>query len=160
MSAKNYIAIYAVKRKLGHKSQVIYIVKYMQVQPDVFSVRNLKKLLVGSAYTTNFNTACSLAGHILKQVSYSNCGIIGWVVCRKYKNMIISTDEPVDSHQSMLTKLPCFDPKEFFSQLECWAERHSTGWKPCNPADALFLQMLNLPELQSSREYWIARQNE
>jgi len=154
MSAENCVAIYVVKRKRGRKGQTIYIVKYMQAQdgPAEFTTEELQQLLAGSKYTTNFNTAFSLAHHIHNQVTYTEYGV---VVCRKYKNVIISTDVPEDPRTAMVARLPCIDPEEFLTRLEYWAsEIKGALLDPAEPADALFLQLLELPELRASREYW------
>ena len=151
MSADNCVAIYVVKRKRGRKGQTIYIVKYLQGEHDGFTNEQLQKLLAGSSYTTNFSTAFSLAHHIMNQVTYTEYGVI---VCRKYKNIIVSTEKLEDPYQSMVAQLPCIDPYEFFVRLEYWANINGPVFDSDNPADALFLKLLELPQLKSSREYW------
>ena len=152
MSADNCIVIYIVKHKRGQKRQTIYIVKYMQgCQPSDFSVEELQTLLNGSLYTTNFNTAFRLAHHILNQVTYVEYGII---VCKMYRNVIISTNKLKDPYQAMVAQFPCIEPVEFFIRLKCWAQKNGPIFDSTKPADALFLKLLELPELKYDREYY------
>lgn len=157
MSAENRVTIFVVKRKRGRKGQTIFIVKYMQNRcPDEFTVEELTKQLAGSLYTTKFNVAFAMAHNICNDIISTEYGVC---ICKKYKNVYVSTNKLSEPEEAKIAELPCLkdDLYDFEARLEFFANAQG-GYTAINDtmsSEHVFFKLLRLKQNEHTQKYWM-----
>ena len=157
MSAENRVTIFVVKRKRGRKGQTIFIVKYMQNRcPDEFSIEELAKELAGSLYTTKFSVAFAMAHNICNDLISTEYGVC---ICKKYKNMYVSTDKLTEPEEAKIAELPCLKDNlyDFEARLEFFADAQG-GYTAINDtmsSEHVFFKLMRLKQNERTQKYWM-----
>ena len=157
MSAENRVTIFIVKRKRGRKGQTIFIVKYMQNwSPNEFTDEELARQLAGSLYTTKFNVAFAMAKRICSDLIYTEYGV---TVCKKYKNVYVSTTKLDDPEEAKMAVLPCLKDNlhDFVTRFEFFVDAQGgyTAIGETMSHNHVFFELLRLKQNEHVQKYWL-----